>query len=264
MNAKFPGGEIMRQAPWMLAALAWVLACGVPALAEEATPDVRTIVGKMDRLYRSENSYVEMEMQVVNPNYQRTLTLNAWSQGMKKTFIRILSPAKDRGVATLRDDREMWNYFPKIDKTMKVPPSMMMGSWMGSDFTNDDLVKETSLLDDYDAELLPSPAADPARYYIELRPKAKTASVWGRIVTVVSKADYLPVREEYFDEKGVRMRLIEFKDVRELGGRRIPAVMELTPLNKPGNKTVIRYLKARFDQGVPADTFTLRNLQKRI
>jgi outer membrane lipoprotein-sorting protein len=254
----------MRTYRHALAVLACVLACSAPAAAEEATPDVKAIVQRMDRLYRADNSYVEMEMQVVNPNYQRTLTLNAWSQGMKKTFIRILSPAKDRGVATLRDDREMWNYFPKIDKTMKVPPSMMMGSWMGSDFTNDDLVKESSLLDDYDAKLLPSPPGDPSRYYVELRPKAQTASVWGKIITVVSKGDYLPVREEYFDEKGAQMRLIEFKDVRDLGGKRIPTVMELTPLNKPGNKTMIRYRKARFDQGVPADTFTLRNLQKRM
>ncbi len=235
-----------------------------PTFPSENAPDVKTIVEKLDRLYRADSSYAEMEMRVENPNYQRTLTLNAWSQGMKKTFIRILSPAKDRGVATLRDGNEMWNYFPKIDKVMKVPPSMMMGSWMGSDFTNDDLVKETTWLDDYDATLLPSPAGDPERYYLELRPKARTASVWDRIVTVVNRADYMPVREEYYDEKGVKMRLIEFKDVRDLGGKRIPTVMELTPLNKPGNRTVIRYLKARFNQGIPADTFTLRNLQKKI
>jgi outer membrane lipoprotein-sorting protein len=242
-------------AGWLAAAAVW---------AAEPAPDVAAIVAKLDRLYRADTSYAEMEMQIVNPNYQRTLTLNIWSEGMKKTFIRVLSPVKDRGIATLRLDREMWNYFPKIDKVMKVPPSMMMGSWMGSDFTNDDLVKETSLLDDYDAKLITPPGAEPAYYYIELIPKQQTASVWGKIIAVIHKQDYLPVRDEYYDEKGVQMRRIEFKDIRELGGRRIPAVMELTVLNKPGNKTVIRYLKANFNQGVPADTFTLRNLQKRM
>jgi len=248
----------------VLAAAGWVLSAFASSFAAETAPDVKTIVTAMDRLYRADNSYAELEMRVENPNYQRTLTLNVWSEGMKRTFIRILGPAKDRGVATLRSGTEMWNYFPKIDKVMKVPPSMMMGSWMGSDFTNDDLVKETSLLADYDAKLLPAPAGDQGHYYIELIPKAQTASVWGKIIAVVAQADYLPVRDEYYDEKGAKLRLIEFQDVKEFGGKRIPSEMVLTPLNKPGNRTVIRYLKARFNAGVPADTFTLRNLQKKI
>jgi outer membrane lipoprotein-sorting protein len=255
----------MRRFLLALSATLFPLAVLTPMFAAgDTAPDVKTIVEKMDRLYRADNSYVEMEMKVVNPNYERTLTMQAWSQGMKKTFIRILDPAKDRGVATLRSGTEMWNYFPKIDKVMKVPPSMMMGSWMGSDFTNDDLVKESSLLDDYDARLIKPEQDDSENYYIELKPKARTASVWDKIITVVNQQDYLPVREEYYDEKGAKMRLIEFKDVREFGGRRIPAVMELTPVNKPGNLTVIRYLRARFNEGVPEGTFTLRNLQKKI
>ncbi|MEW6517632.1 MAG: outer membrane lipoprotein-sorting protein [candidate division FCPU426 bacterium] len=232
--------------------------------AGESSPDVKTIVSAMDRLYRAQDSYAEMEMTVTTPNYQRTLLMQAWSQGMDKTFIRILSPAKDRGVATLRNKQEMWNYFPKIDKVMKVPPSMMMGSWMGSDFTNDDLVKETTLLDDYTAALLPSPAGDPDHYYVELRPKAQTASVWGKIIAVVDQRSLLPVRDEYYDEKGRQMRVIAFKQVRTFGDRRIPAIMELTSASKPGNKTVIEYKQATFDQGVPESVFSLRNLQKKL
>lgn len=248
-----------------LALAAWMfLGPAAAGGAEETGLDVKAIVSALDRLYRSQDSYAKMEMTVVNPNYQRTLVLEAWSRGMDKTFIRVLSPAKDRGVATLRVGNEMWNYFPKIDKTMKVPPSMMMGSWMGSDFTNDDLVKETTLLDDYDARLLPAPAEDPDHYYLELRPKAQTASVWGKIITVVDRKELLPVQEEYFDEQGRRMRVMNFKQVKALGGRRIPTVMELVSLNKSGNRTVIEYQQGVFDQGVPESVFSLRNLQKKI
>ncbi len=246
-----------------LAAFACLLA-PLAGAQTETPPEVKAIVDKVDKLYRADNSYARMEMRIVNPNYQRTLTMDVWSEGMKKTFIRILEPAKDRGVATLRVDKEMWNYFPKIDKVMKVPPSMMMSSWMGSDFTNDDLVKETTLLHDYHARLAPPADAKPEYYYIELTPKAQTATVWGKILSVVRRSDYMPVYEEYFDEKGNKMRRIDFKGVKELGGRLIPAIMELKPLNKPGNVTVIEYQKAVFNQGVPAETFSLRNLQKKI
>ena len=110
------------------------------------------LLKEIDELYRSATSISTMKMEIVTPNWQRTLEMQSWTVGMEDTFIRILSPRKDRGVATLKKGNEMWNYFPKINKVIKVPPSMMMGSWMGSDFTNDDLVKEASLVDDYHVE----------------------------------------------------------------------------------------------------------------
>ena len=123
--------------------LSILLALPAIVLAEEKKDeDVMTIIKKVDELYRADSSYAEMEMTIVTPNWERTLKLEAWSEGMDKTFITILEPKKDKGITTLRVDNEMWNFFPKINKVMKVPPSMMMGSWMGSDFTNDDLVKD--------------------------------------------------------------------------------------------------------------------------
>ena len=116
--------------------------------------DVEAIVKKMDQLYRSETSHAEIEMQITTPHWERTLAMNVWTKGMDKTFIRIMAPKKERGVATLRIGNEMWNYLPKTNKVMKIPPSMMMGSWMGSDFTNDDLVKESSMLNDYTYKLI--------------------------------------------------------------------------------------------------------------
>lgn len=232
--------------------------------AAAAQPKVEDLLDQVDRLYRADDSYAEVDMTIVNPDWQRTLSLAIWSQGLQKTFIRILAPAKDRGVATLRDGKEMWNYFPKIDKVMKVPPSMMMGSWMGSDFTNDDLVKETTLLQDYHARLLESGPGQEGRYVIELVPKSGTASVWGKIILTVARDSLLPVREEYYDEKGRKLRLLEFSEVKTMGSRTLPTVMSIMPLNKPGNKTVIEYKKAVFNQGVSNEIFSLRNLQKKL
>ncbi len=226
-----------------------------------AEPTVEEIVKKSDELYRSTTSYAEMEMQIETPDWKRTLRMQAWTEGMKKTFITILEPKKDAGIGTLKLDTEMWNYFPKINKVMKIPPSMMMGSWMGSDFTNDDLVKESTLFDDYTYKLVTGP--DATKYYIELIPKAKTASVWGRIVIVANKDDYLPVAQEFYDEKGTKVRVMTFREVKVMGGKKIPTVMELTSLTKPGHKTTIIYKDVQFDVKLAPDTFTLRNLQKK-
>ncbi len=238
---------------------AFLCFCITPLLCA-AEPTVEEIVKKSDELYRSATSYAEMEMQIETPDWKRNMRLKAWTEGMKKTFITILEPKKDAGIGTLRMDTEMWNYFPKINKVMKIPPSMMMGSWMGSDFTNDDLVKESTLMDDYTYKLINGP--DATKYYIELTPKEKTATVWGRIVVVANKSDLLPVAQEFYDEKGIKVRLMTFRDVKVMGGKKIPAVMELQSLTKSGNKTTIIYKDVQFDVKLDPDTFTLRNLQK--
>lgn len=234
--------------------------CAQAAGAGEAL-DAREVVRRVDRLYRSETSYAEMEMEIHTPHWTRTLRMKMWTEGMDKTFIYILSPKKEAGTATLRVEREMWNYFPRINKVIKVPPSMMMASWMGSDFTNDDLVKESTLVEDYDP-VFETPEREDV-YEIALTPGEETATVWGKIVATVRKADLIPVEEVFFDEQGNRMRVMTFRDIREFDGRKMPAEVEMVPLNKEGHRTVIRYLDARFDQPLEKDVFTLRNLRKR-
>lgn len=223
---------------------------------------VDEIVDKMDKLYRSKTSRGQIEMMIVSENWERTLTMDIWSEGLDITFIRIKSPKKDADIATLRMKNEMWNYFPKINKVMKVPPSMMMSSWMGSDFTNDDLVKESSMREDYTGRLVTPEEADNANYYIELIPKADIPTVWAKIILVVSKGDYLPVREIYYDEKGQKMRVMEFSEPKIFSGRKIPSVLVMRPLNKPEKKTVIKYIGLEFDVKLEPDVFTLRNLQR--
>lgn len=225
--------------------------------------NVNEIVKHIDELYRSESSYSELEMEIVTPHWERTLKMKAWSKGMEKTFIRILEPAKEKGVATLRIGNEMWNYLPKTNKVIKVPPSMMMSSWMGSDFTNDELVREFTWTEDYNFELIEPEDAKDDLLYIELIPKEDLPIVWGKIILAARREDYIPVWEKYYDEKGKLMRVMNFKNIKTFDGKEIPAVMELIPQDEKGNKTVIRYLDLDFNINVSDDIFSLRNLRSR-
>lgn len=226
----------------------------------QANNDAIELLKKMDELYRADSSISTMKMSIVTPNWQRTLEMKSWTIGMDDTFIRVLAPKKDRGVATLKKDTEMWNYFPKINKTIKVPPSMMMGSWMGSDFTNDDLVREVSLFEEYEVEKVD----ESNNWRLILIPKRDTVTVWGRMEFTIEKESLLPLEQVYFNEKGEKVRIMTFSDVRNFSGRNIPSVMTMIPLNKEGHKTVIEYVEAEFNSQIDSKTFTLRNLQTRF
>lgn len=245
--------------PVILAAAA-LLAYSLPA--QDSSPiDVNEIIRHIDQLYRAESSYSELEMEIVTPHWQRVLAMNAWTQGLKKTFIRITAPKKENGVATLRIGNEMWNYLPKTNKVIKIPPSMMMSSWMGSDFTNDDLVKEFSLFEDYTYERLNPDSTGGDTIYINCIPREDLPVVWGNIVIAVRATDSLPVWQKYYDEQGRLMRIMEYGDIRPFGSRTIPATLTMIPQAKEGHKTVIRYLKLDFDMEIGDDVFSLRNLR---
>lgn len=221
---------------------------------------LKQILDKFDMLYRSTASYAELEMIIKNPNWKRSITLKAWSRGMDETFIKIITPKKDSGISTLRIKNEMWNYFPKIDKIIKVPPSMRMGSWMGSDFTNDDLVKETSLQQDYFSKFINKSNNN---FFIELKPKKNTISVWGKIILEIRKKDHLPIKMEYFDEKGEKTRIMHFEEMDKLGNRTLPKTLRIVPLKKKGHQTIVRYRKAQFDIDINPSIFSKRNLKRK-
>lgn len=228
-------------------------------LLQAKEPQIEEVLTKIDQLYRSESSIAELEMRISSPSWTRSLKLKAYSKGIDQTFIRVLSPKKEKGITTLRKGKEMWNYFPKIDRLFKVPPSMMMGSWMGSDFSNDDLVKESSLLHDYEAKFLPTKE----HLLLSLVPKAATVSLWGEIQILVEKESYLPLLQSYFDEHGEKIRELHFFDVQEFSGRLVPARLEMRPLQKEGHKTSIIYHKLHFNQKIDDAIFSLRELKKR-
>jgi outer membrane lipoprotein-sorting protein len=189
------------------------------------------------------------------------MTMNAWSAGMERTFIRITAPRKENGVATLRIGAEMWNYLPKTNKVIKIPPSMMMSSWMGSDMTNDDIVREFSLYEDYSYSEVIVEQPDTSLIYINCVPRPDLAVVWKNVVIAVRRSDHLPVWQKYYDENSRLMRVMNFKDIKTFGNRTIPSVMEIVPQNKEGHRTEVRYVKLEFDIDVDDDVFSLRNLR---
>ena len=228
------------------------------ASAQESAVD---IIDAMEELYRGESSLARMTMIVETPQFQRTMEMESSSIGTEKAFIRILAPRKDRGIATLKLDLEMWNYLPKINKVIKVPPSMMMGSWMGSDFTNDDLVKQTTLTDDYDLTL----EETDTEYRITLVPKSNTVTVWGKIDYNVNKELMIPLSQNFYDDSDRLMRKMESSEPREISGLLIPSRMEMIPINKEGHKTVIIYDELQFDPPeIDESIFTMRNLRSRF
>ena len=250
--------KIIRVAAFSLAAF---LTTGTTADTTVTDADVKQVIKDIDELYRSTSSYSEIEMEIVTPHWQRTLAMDCWTRGLNKTFIRIRAPQKEKGVATLRIENEMWNYLPKTNKVIKVPPSMMMSSWMGSDFTNDDLVKEFSLFEDYTYKLITVDSARDDLLYINCIPSEDLPIVWGNIVIAARRSDHLPAWQKYYDEKGKLMRVLRYKDIKAFGKRTLPAEMEMIPQTKEGHKTVIRYLQLDFDVKVDDEVFSLRNLR---
>ena len=226
-------------------------------------PTGHEIVERVESLLWGKTLQAEMEMTVTTPRWRRTLSLQTWIDRPRRSFVRILAPAKEKGIGSLRIGAEMWNFLPAIERVIKIPPSMMMQPWMGSDFTNDDLVKESSLVADYDHRVVRTEGGgDSAVYVVEAIPKPDAAVVWGRIMLRARKSDLLPVSEEFYDERGQLVRVMTFSDVRTLGGRIIPTRWEMRPTAKPGNWTAVVLKRARYDAPIAAEIFSQRNLQK--
>jgi outer membrane lipoprotein-sorting protein len=232
----------------------------VGPLQAASQADAIKIIDEMEAIYRGDSSRADITMIVQTPQYQREMKMTSSVIGEQQSFIRILSPKKDRGIATLKLDNEMWNYFPKINKVIKVPPSMMMGSWMGSDFTNDDLVKQTTLTEEYDLSL----AETATQFTITLIPKAQTVTVWGKVEYVVDRIEMMPVSQNFYDDRGKLIRTLAFSEIKQFGDARVPSRLEMIPLNKEGHKTVIIYDDLEFNAtDVDPSVFTLRNLKSR-
>ena len=230
--------------------------------AQETDP--RAIVERAEKALWGTTLQAGLSMTVVTPRWKRTLDLETWIERPRRSFIRILAPPKEAGVASLRIGAEMWNYLPAIERTIKIPPSMMMQPWMGSDFTNDDLVKESSLIEDYTHRLAAIEKLDGLPVYVvESRPKPGAAVVWGRIVFRVRTADFLPARQEFYDERGSLIRVMTFSDVRPLGGRTIPTRWEMKPVAKSGNMTTIVLKTVLYDAPIDPEIFSQRNLANR-
>ena len=230
----------------------------------DLSADAKEIMDGVDRLMRGDSSYGVAEMSIATRRWKRSKTLEIWSEGTDRALITILEPRKEQGVTTLRVESEMWNYLPKIDRTIRVPTSMMMASWMGSHFTNDDLVKESRLIRDYDVAVSFQGRREDAEVYeFILTPFPDAAVVWGEIEFQVRSKDLMPTWAKYYGEDGELRRTMVFSDFQSMGGRFIPRRMRITPEDKPDEYTEVFYRELRFDIKVPSGTFSLSSLRKR-
>ncbi|MDX1942785.1 MAG: outer membrane lipoprotein-sorting protein [Saprospiraceae bacterium] len=232
-------------------------------MTAQNTLTAKEIVQKADDKMRGTTSQGEMKMTLVRPTWKREMSMRVWSKGDDYSLILVTAPARDKGTAFLKREKEIWNWQPTIDRTIKLPPSMMSQSWMGSDFTNDDLVRESSTVNDYTHKILGSEKIDGRDCYkIELIPKEDAAVVWGKIIIWIDKKDFMQMKVEFYDEDNYLVNTMLGKNVKMLGGKLLPAVMEVIPADKPNQKTMIEYISLEFDKPINESFFSVQNMKK--
>jgi outer membrane lipoprotein-sorting protein len=252
----------MRASKVILVAAMTLAINAVPLHAQALT--AKEIVQKADAKMKGEkSSYSTMTMTIVRPTWQRTIGFKNWTKGTDYSLALITEPAKEKGQAYLKREKEMWSWNPTINRMIKLPPSMLAQGWMGSDFTNDDLLNESSVVVDYTHNLLEEEdIAGRKCYKIELIPLENAAVVWGKIYVWISVGDFLWMKAEYYDEDEYLIKTELAYDIKNMDGRIIPAKYELIPAEKQGNKTIIVMNEIKFNIPLSDDFFSQQNMKK--
>jgi len=225
--------------------------------------NVDDIVKKADEKLRGNSSQGEFTMIIERPTWSREISMKNWTLGNEYSMVYITAPAKEKGQVFLKRQKEMWNWVPNIERMIKIPPSMMMQSWMGSDFTNDDLVRESSLIKDYQKKLMGEEKLGEYNCYkVELIPNDDAPVVWGRILMWVSKNEYHWLKAEYYDEDGILVNTEIMSDIKMMDDREMPTRMEMIPADKPGQKTIMIFEKMKFDIKIDETFFSQQNMKK--
>lgn len=221
------------------------------------------IIRKADDKSRGLSSEGSITMTVIRPDWTRTITMKTWSKSREYSLVLITAPAKDKGQVFLKIKTEMWNWVPSIDKTIKIPPSMMLQSWMGSDFTNDDLVKQSSIVVDYTHKIL---AKENVRgmdcYKIEMIPLPEAAVVWGKVIMWITESGFDQWKAEYYDEDNKLVNVSNSSDIKKMGDREIPTHIEMVPLTKKGQKTIMQFDEMKFNTQLNEGFFSQQNMKK--
>ncbi len=221
--------------------------------------EAEDIIKKVDQNMRGKTLYLKIAMSIQTDYYERNMVLESYSEGSKKNFVKILSPSKDYGITFLSLHGQMWQYIPKIERIIKIPPSMMLQKWMGSDITNDDLVKQSSIVKDYTAKMLEKKGTLAT---ILLTPKADAAVVWGKIITTVDTKTYTSQEEIYFDDDGKKVRSFVYKDVKKYGNYYLPTLWIIQPFDAPKHKTTLQIKEAKYDAPINPAYFSKSALKR--
>ena len=225
--------------------------------------DITEIIKKADEKFRGTSSQGEMTMIIQRPTWSREVSMKNWTLGNDFSMIYITAPAKEKGQVFLKRHNEMWNWVPSIERMIKIPPSMMMQSWMGSDFTNDDLVRESSLVKDYSQKLIGEETIDGYDCYkAELTPHPDAPVVWGKILMWVSKEDYYWLKAEYYDEDNKLVNTEILSDIQQMDDRKMPTRLEMIPADEKGNKTILIFKNIKFNVNLNESFFSQQNMKR--
>ena len=217
-----------------------------------------------EKIQGIKSSYQEMMIKIVRPKWSKEMTMKGWSIGEDYFTSVVLSPAKEKGTVFLKRENEVWNYIPSIERTIKLPPSMMMQNWMGTDFTNDDLVQRSSITDDYTNTIIGNEIIDGLDcWIIELIPNEDAAVVWGKLMMWIDKRDYMQLKTQFFDEYDEMISIMTGKAIKSFDGKKLPAIIEFVPLDKEGNKTIVERLVWKFDIDIN-ERYFLPNYMKNL
>lgn len=231
--------------------------------SQSYTQDATQIVENAQNYLKGESSRAEMKMEIIRPSWTREMQFRSWTKGTDLQLILLTAPARDKGTAFLKRGRELWNWQPTIDRIIKLPPSMMMQSWMGSDFSNDDLVNQSSTVEDFTHKILGEESIEGRPcYIIELTPKPDAPVVWGKVKMWISKDKYLTMKSEFYDEDGYLVHTMHGKQIKSFNGKELPSVLEVIPADEEGNKTRIEYLSLEFDIPIEDSFFSQQNMKR--
>ena len=232
----------------------------LPAMAQDA----KEIVRKSDTKYNGEkSSYSEMSMTIVRPKYKRTIEMKSWTEVAGNSLTLITAPAKEQGQSFLKNGNNLWSWNPTIQRLIKLPPSMMSQGWMGSDFTNDDILKESSFVKDYTHKIVGTEVIDGLKCYkIELLPLQNSNVVWGKIIMWISVNDYFQLKGEFYDEDEVLVKTHLASKIAVFDDRQLPSLLEIVPADEPGNKTVVTVKKMKFNIKTDQNFFSQQNMKR--
>lgn len=241
-----------------------LLSASPSAQAQEAKPEVTQLLTAMDQVLRGQNSHdMTVALHVKTPRWERDYKIRVWMKGVDFAFARVLSPSKSEGQGFLRVQSRLWQYLPSAERTILIPPSLMLDDFMGSDFSNDDFVKLSYLPRDYDGTLTGEETlGNFETYRLELMPKPDAPVTYGKLVVWVRKQDSAPVRWDFYNEKLEAIRTLEYSDFKTFGTHEIPTVWKMSDLRDEGRATTVTVLEAAFELDIPDALFTKSNLEK--
>ena len=230
--------------------------------ADEHVLDARDIVRQSDEQMRGASSYSVATMNIIRPEWTRSMTMKSWTKGQDLSLVLVTAPAKDKGSASLKRYREMWNWIPSIERVIKIAPSMLSQSWMGSDFTNDDLINQSSIVVDYDHQVMgQAPIDGDNSYIIDALAKPDAPVVWNKVRLWISTTSFLQRRVEFYDEFDELVNILETSQIKQLGGRMLATKMAMFPVDKPGQRTELITHEAQFDFDIEDNFFSQQQMK---